>query len=80
MHLRAVALLARQLERWLEEVDVEPGALVQALEFPRDRLRHLGRDGRRVDSQRSRGQLRPAPGRKHGQHRCPGRAPAGKLN
>ena len=24
MHLRAVALLARQLERWLEEVDVEP--------------------------------------------------------
>ena len=32
VYLRSLALLARQLERRLEEIDIEPGALVQALE------------------------------------------------
>jgi hypothetical protein len=32
MDLRSLAMLARQLERRLEEIDVEPGARVEALE------------------------------------------------
>src|SRR6185437_16318736 len=50
----------------------------RALEFPRHRLRHLGRDGRCVSSQRSHRQLRRVAGRQHRQCRSFGGAPAGR--